>query len=72
MRYTPLNDDRGKIIDKTLSGNLIPMPRKTMSPDNADPTCKCRYHRNIRHITEECQAMKDKIEELIQVGYLRQ
>jgi len=29
------------------------------------------YHRNSGHTTDECQALKDKIDELIQVGHLR-
>ncbi|XP_068498574.1 uncharacterized protein [Phaseolus vulgaris] len=32
----------------------------------------CQYHRNFGHTTEGCQALKDKIEELIQTGHLRQ
>ena len=31
-----------------------------------------RYNRSYDHNTEDCWALKDKIEELIQVGYLAQ
>ena len=31
-----------------------------------------RYHHNIDHNIEDCYAQKDKIEELIQAGYLAQ
>ena len=41
------------------------------SPNNVDQKKKCRYHQNAGHSTEECQALKDKIEELIQAGHLR-
>ena len=30
----------------------------------------CKYHHNIGHNIEDCGALKDKIEELIQTGYL--
>ena len=40
------------------------------SPNNADQKKQCRYHQNSKHSTEECQTLKDKIKELIQVGHL--
>jgi len=70
-RYTPLNADSGKILQEALSVELMPPPRRALSPDNADCSKKCRYHQNTGHSTEECQAPKDKIEELTQVGHLR-
>ena len=70
-RYTPLNADRSKILQEALSAELIPPPRRALSPDNADHSKRCRYHKNTGHSTEECQALKDKIEELIQAGHLR-
>jgi len=70
-RYTPLSADRGKILDDTLTADLNPQPRRAASPENVDQTCRCRYYRNSEHTTEECQALKDKIEELIQVRHLR-
>ena len=70
-RYTPLNADRSKILQEALSVELIPPPRRALSPENADRSKRCRYHKNTGHSTEECQALKDKIEELIQAGHLR-
>ncbi len=70
-RYTPLTAERGRILDEALTAELIPPPRKVASPNNVDQRKQCRYHQNSRHSTEECQALKDKIEELIQVGHLR-
>jgi len=70
-RYTPLTTERGKILDETLSAELIPPPRKVANPNNADRRKQCRYHQNVGHSTEECQALKDKIEELIQARHLR-
>lgn len=58
-RYTPFNVDRGKILQEALSAELIPPPRRSLS------------HKNTGHSTEECQSLKDKIEELIQAGHLR-
>jgi len=63
--YTPLNADREKILQEALSAELMPPPRRALSPDNADRSKKCRYHQNTGHTTEECQTLKDKIEEFI-------
>ena len=69
-RYTPFNVGKGKILQKALNAELIPPPRRALSPDNADRSKKCRYHKNTGHSTKECQALKDKIEELIQAEHL--
>ena len=58
-------------MQEDLSAKLIPPPRRALSPNNADRSKKCRYHKNTGHLTEKCQALKDKIEELIQAGHLR-
>jgi len=34
-------------------------------------TKHCQYHQNYNHNIDECVALKDKSEELIQAGYLR-
>jgi len=54
-------------MDETLNANLIPTPQKFQNPKDVDTSRKCRYLQNFGHKTEECQALKDKIEELIQV-----
>jgi len=69
-RYTLLTTERGRILDEALSAELIPLPRKASSPENADQRKQCWYHQNSGHSNEECQALKDKIKELIQVGHL--
>jgi len=71
-RYTSLTTEKGKILDEALNAELIPPPRKVAIPNNVDRWKKCWYHINSRHSTEECQTLKDKIEELIQDGHLRQ
>ena len=65
----PPDGQKGKILDEALNDELIPPPKKVANPNNADRRKQCRYHSG--HSTEECQALKDKIEELIQVGHLR-
>jgi len=69
-RYTPLTTERGRILDEDLNTELTHPPRKLASPNNVDQRKQCRYHKNTGHSTEECQALKDKIEELIQIGHL--
>jgi len=70
-RYTPLTTERGRILDEALNAELIPPPRKVANPNNADRRKQCRYYQNTGHSTDEYQALKDKIEELIQAGHLR-
>jgi len=43
-----------------------------MKFDRLDKIKHYRYNRNHGHNTEDCWALKDKIEELIQAGYLAQ
>jgi len=56
-RYAPLTIARSRILDETLQADLIPPPRKTTTPPNADMTKYCRYHRNHGHTTEDCKAL---------------
>ena len=69
--YTPLIVPRGKVLDEALQIELIPALKQSQTPPNADTSKRCQYHRNYGHTTEGCQALKDKIEELIQAGHLR-
>ena len=62
---------RGKILDEALQIELIPTLKQSQTPPNVDTSKRYQYHRNYGHTTEGCQALKDKIEELIQVGHLR-
>jgi len=70
-RYAPLTVARSCILDEALQADLIPPPRKTTTPPNADMTKYCRYHRNHGHTIEECKALQDKIEELVRAGHFR-
>jgi len=71
IRYTPLNTGRTRILEEALSTDLIKEPKRGTSPQHADQSKYCRYHYCHGHITGECQALKDKIEELIQAGHLQ-
>jgi len=70
--YTPLTVPRGRALDEALQTDLIPTLKRYQTPPNADTAKHCQYHRNFAHTTERCQALKDKTEELIQAGHLRQ
>jgi len=61
---------RGKILDEALQAELIPTLKQAQTPRNADTTKRYQYHRSYGHTTEGCQALKDKIEQLVQAGHL--
>ncbi|XP_017429290.1 UTP:RNA uridylyltransferase 1 [Vigna angularis] len=71
-QYTQLNVTRLRALEEALNADLIQKPRKLATSPNADMSRHCRYHRKYGHETEECVALKDKIEELVQAGHLRQ
>jgi len=71
-RYSPLNINQAKILEETLYTELIPLPRKIPTPSNVDHNKHCRYHKNFDHNTEVCAGLRDKIEELIQAGHVKQ
>ena len=70
-RHTPLTTDRSRILEEALNVDLLTTLKRTNTPPNADQTKHCRYHRNFGHTTEDCWALKDKIEELVQANHLR-
>jgi len=70
-KYTPLNIGRTRILDEALYTDLIKDSKRGISPQHADQSKYCRYHRCHDHITVECAALKDKIEELIQASHLQ-
>ena len=69
--YAPLNAPRSRILDEVLQAELIPPPRKYQNPPNADLSKYCHYHRNNDHTTDECDTLRDKIEELVRAGHLK-
>ena len=70
-RYTPLTAERSRVLEEAINADLLKAPSRTPTPQSADQTKHCRYHLNFGHTTEDCWALKDKIEELIQAGHLR-
>ncbi|XP_020235536.1 uncharacterized protein LOC109815278 [Cajanus cajan] len=70
--YTPLNAPRVHILEEANNNNLLALPPPGNTPNNADTSKHCRYHRNHGHTTEECRTLRDRIEELIQAGHLGQ
>jgi len=71
QQYTPLNTNRTRILQEAMAAEIIPPLRKARTPERADHTKHCQYHKNHGHHTEECVGLKDRIEELIQVGQLK-
>jgi len=71
QQYTPLNTNWARILQEVMAAEIIPPPRKEKTPERADHNKHCQYHKNHGHQTEECVALKDRIEELIQAGQLK-
>ncbi|XP_020209097.1 uncharacterized protein LOC109794042, partial [Cajanus cajan] len=68
--YTPLNTSRVKVMEQALASEILVMPKRANTPPRADKAKACRFHRNRGHSTEECSALKDKLEDLIKQGHL--
>ncbi|XP_020205996.1 uncharacterized protein LOC109791142 [Cajanus cajan] len=65
--YTPLNASRAAVLEQAR----LAVPKRASTPPRADTNKSCRYHRNRGHSTEECVALKDRIEDLIKQGQLQ-
>ncbi|XP_020202890.1 uncharacterized protein LOC109788555 [Cajanus cajan] len=63
--YTPLNTSRSAGLDQGLASEVLAVPKRVATPPRADTSKSCKYHRNRGHSTEQCAALKDKIEDLI-------
>ncbi|XP_020201857.1 uncharacterized protein LOC109787716 [Cajanus cajan] len=68
--YTPLNASRAAVLEQALAAEVLAIPKRASTPPRADTSKTCRYHRNRGHSTEECAALRDKIEDLIKQGQL--
>ncbi|XP_020211541.1 uncharacterized protein LOC109796268 [Cajanus cajan] len=68
--YTPLNAPRVHILEEASNNNLLALPPPGHTPNSADQSKHCRYHRNYDHTTDECRTLRDCTEELIQAGHL--
>ncbi|XP_020206034.1 uncharacterized protein LOC109791179 [Cajanus cajan] len=69
--YTPFNASRAKVLEQALTSEILTMPKQANTHPRADKAKTCRYHRNRGHSTEECSALRDKLEELIKQGHMR-
>ncbi|XP_020225492.1 uncharacterized protein LOC109807386 [Cajanus cajan] len=69
--YTPLNASRAAVLEQALASEVLAVPKRVSTPPRADTNKSCRYHRNRGHSTEECPALKDRIEDLIKQGQLQ-
>lgn len=70
-QYIPLTANKSHIMDQALVVNILTMLKKTNTPSKADYSKHYRYHCNCGHSTEKCSALKDKIQEFIQLGHLK-
>ncbi|XP_020218783.1 uncharacterized protein LOC109802006 [Cajanus cajan] len=71
MQYMPLNTSRAKVLEQALATEVLAVPRRTMTPPHADTSKACQFHRNRGHTTEECSALRDRIEDLVKAGHLQ-
>ena len=69
--YTPLIANRTTILKESFNLEVpIRLPPTKPPRPGLDTTKYYRYNRDIHHNTKDCWALKDKVEELIQAGYL--
>lgn len=66
LQYTPLNAPKSHVLEEALQANLILPPIKSQMPPNANMKKHCRYHHNYGHRTNECDALRYIVEELVQ------
>lgn len=72
-RYTPLMANRTTILEETFNAEVpIKLTPPFPSKFRLNRTKHYRYHCSYGQNTEDCWALKDKIEELIQARYLAQ
>ncbi|KAG4906539.1 hypothetical protein JHK82_055182 [Glycine max] len=65
--YTPLTTNHTTILEEVFNLDVpIRLPKTKLPRSGSDITKYCKYHHGIDHSTEDCLALKDKIEELIQ------
>ena len=70
-RYTPLTVNHTTTLEEAFNLEVpIRLPLTKLPRPRLDVTKYCRYHRGIGHNTKDCWALKDKLKELIQAGYL--
>ncbi|XP_052203996.1 uncharacterized protein LOC127809272 [Diospyros lotus] len=72
VSYTPLNASRAEILLALEDKNYLRRPPPLKSPPNTRSKKKYfRFHHDHGHETEDCIQLKEKIQKLINKGYLR-
>uniref|UniRef100_A0A2N9FKC7 RNase H type-1 domain-containing protein n=1 Tax=Fagus sylvatica TaxID=28930 RepID=A0A2N9FKC7_FAGSY len=70
--FTPLNTPIDKLLLQIQDDPSLRWPGKIRSdPNNRPKNLYCRFHRNHGHLTEDCVALKEQVETLIQQGKLQ-
>ncbi|XP_014490820.1 uncharacterized protein LOC106753514 [Vigna radiata var. radiata] len=70
-QYTQLNAPRARILQESLSAQIMQIPQQRPTPPGADNSKHCMYHQNMGHNTEDYVTLKDKIEEMVRAGLLQ-
>ncbi|XP_014489922.1 uncharacterized protein LOC106752703 [Vigna radiata var. radiata] len=71
-QYTQLNAPRARILQESLSAQIMQVPQQRPTPPGANNSKHCLYHQNMGHNIEDCVMLKDKIEEMVRSGLLQQ
>jgi hypothetical protein len=70
--FTPLNTSIDKLLMQIQDDPSLRWPGKIRSDPNGRPkNLYCRFHRDYGHLTEDCMALKERIETLIRQGKLQ-
>lgn len=69
--YTSVNASRARILEQSLATKVMVMPKCANTPPRVSPFKHCQYRKNWEYSTEECMKLKDKIEDLIKRGCLK-
>ncbi|RDX80363.1 hypothetical protein CR513_39093, partial [Mucuna pruriens] len=69
--FTFPNTSRAILFEEACCIDLITLAPQHRLTHGANKTKYCCYHKNYDHTTKGCITLRDKIEELIQVGHLR-
>ncbi|KAK6140775.1 hypothetical protein DH2020_025494 [Rehmannia glutinosa] len=71
QRYPPLKASKNKILIYIRDKDYVKWTAKMRTPINKRSRGKyCRFHHDYGHETEDCEALKNEIEDLIRRGYL--
>lgn len=70
--YTPLTANKSHIMDQALAIDILTMLKRANTPPKSNYSKRYRYQHNHGHSTKEYNALKDKIQELIKLGHLKE